>query len=154
MSAFFAGHRLARPAAAIHQSLRGDPDRAADALIVLLNEATEVGHAIHRVARPEAPPPTPLLAVDQAEELFSSADAEESRRFLDILARVLDGGRPVRRLDAPRLTTPPLFLWTIRADSLDALLQAAGRAGSRPPQPFLLPPPGTPAAPRPPTCAA
>ena len=109
-------------------------------MIGLLNEATAIGHAIQTVARPDAALPTPLIAVDQAEELFAAADAEESRRFVDLITRVLDPERSVQRQDAPKLNAPPILLWTIRADSLDALLHAADVAGLKPPQPFLLPP--------------
>jgi hypothetical protein len=59
MAAFFASHNQTRPATAIHQSLRGDVETAADAFIDLINAATEIGHTIARVARPDAPPPPP-----------------------------------------------------------------------------------------------
>lgn len=138
LAAFFAAHRLSRPAGGIHQSLRGDLDAAADALIELVNEATAIGQAM--IARPDAAPPTPLVAVDQAEELFATADQDESRRFLDVLARVLDPNRLTNRPGAARFTAPPLLIWTIRADSLDALLHAADAVGLKAPEPFLLPP--------------
>src|SRR5262249_41182061 len=80
------------------------------------------------------------IAVDQAEELFAAADAEESRRFVDLIARILDPERSAQRPDAPKLDAPPILLWTIPADSLDALLAAADAARLTPPQPFLLPP--------------
>ena len=136
---FFAKHREPRTPAGIHQVLRGDADVSADALVALINEATAIGHTIHSVARPDAPLPTPVIAVDQAEELFAAADHAESDRFRDILARVLDPERSKKRPGAV-LDTPPLFVWTLRADSLDALMHAANSAGIKPPQPFLLPP--------------
>jgi hypothetical protein len=140
LSVFFAAHRQTHTAASIHQALRGDIEAAADTVIGLLNEATAIGHAIQTVARPDASLPTPLIAVDQAEELFAAADAEESHRFIDLIARILDPERSAQRPDVPKLEAPPILLWTIRADSLDAMLHAADVAGLKPPQPFLLPP--------------
>jgi hypothetical protein len=107
---------------------------------LLINEAAEIGHAIQRIARPDAPIPTPIIAVDQAEELFAAADHEESQRFLALIARVLASERQARGSAAALLTAPPLFIWTIRADGLDALLHATEKAGVKAPQPFLLPP--------------
>ena len=113
---------------------------AAAGFLALINAATAIGHDIQRLGRPDAPVPTPLFAVDQAEELFGPADYEESQRFLQLIARVL---APERQAEVPsitRLSTPPLFIWTIRADSLDALLHATDKSGLKAPQPFLLPP--------------
>ncbi|MGE0023758.1 MAG: hypothetical protein AB7S70_09035, partial [Hyphomicrobium sp.] len=139
LAAFFATHRVVKPAAEIHQALSGDIDKAAEAFACLINEAAELGLAIQRLTRPEASIPTPLFAVDQAEELFAAADHEESQRFLYLVASIL---APERRAQsaATRLVTPPLFLWTIRADSVDTLLHATDDAGLKAPQPFLLPP--------------
>ena len=136
LATFFSAQRQTRTAADIHQALGGSLDAAADALVALINEVTEIGHAIQLVARPDAPMPTPVFAVDQAEELFGAADDQESQRFLEVIARVLAGDRPA----AARLTAPPLFIWTTRADSLDALLHATDKAGLKAPKPFLLPP--------------
>jgi len=139
LAAFFATHRVVKPAAEIHKALSGDLDQAAEAFARLINEAAELGLAIQRLTRPDAPIPTPLFAVDQAEELFAAADHEESQRFLYLVASIL---APERRSQsaATRLVTPPLFLWTIRADSVDTLLHATDDAGLKAPQPFLLPP--------------
>ena len=140
LAAFFAKHRQPRPASAIHQALQGDTEAAADALVGLINEATAIGQAMQMVARPGAPAPTPLIAVDQAEELFAASDQEESRRFLDIVARVLDPERITERPSAARLAAAPVLIWTIRADSLDTLLHATDAARLKPPLAFLLPP--------------
>lgn len=140
LAAFFGAQKQMRTAAEFHQRLRGTPDAAAEAVVALINEATEIGHAIQRVSRPDAPLPTPVLAVDQAEELFGAADGEESRRFLEIVSRVLAPERHQGAQTSSRLIAPPLFLWTIRADSVDTLLQVTDKAGIKPPHPFLLPP--------------
>src|SRR5262249_42895476 len=120
LAAFFAGHRPARTAADIHQAMRGSVEVAADALTTLMNEASAIGAEVRRVARPDATIPTPVFAVDQAEELFGATDHEESQRFLELIARVLAPERHTGAL-SPILATSPLFIWTIRADSLDAL---------------------------------
>ena len=38
-----------------------------------------------------ARPPAPLIAIDQGEELFAAEDAQESDRFLNVLAALLKG---------------------------------------------------------------
>jgi hypothetical protein len=121
-ASFFAAHRQARTATHIHQALSGSLDAAADTLITLINEASLIGHDIQRVARPDAPASTPVCAVDQAEELFGGPDDEESQRFLELIARALAPDHQSSKTLGARLTTPPLFIWTIRADSLDVLL--------------------------------
>ncbi|MEO1610454.1 MAG: SUMF1/EgtB/PvdO family nonheme iron enzyme, partial [Pseudomonadota bacterium] len=136
-SAFFARHGEKMPAAAIHASLNGDGAAAHRATVDLLNEAARIGQDMQRLVNPDAPPPTPVLAVDQAEELFAVDDEAESMAFLRLLARLL---APPADKDAPRLVAPPLLIWTIRADSLDALLHATSRAGLAAPELFPLPP--------------
>lgn len=140
LATYFSVHDKGRAlnAAKIHAGLAGAADDAAAFLSGLIRDATEIGHAIQRTGRPDAPAPTPLLAVDQAEELFAADDKEESSRFLAILARIL-AGQP--QAAGQQASGPaPLVLLTIRADSLDALLHATDVAGLKPPQPFLLPP--------------
>jgi WD40 repeat protein len=122
--------------AAIHQALRQGDDAALAFFANLINKAAAIGHASLRIANPEAAPPTPLIAVDQAEELFAAADLEESLRFLKLLAGLLDPDRAA----SLNLVAPPLILWTLRADSLDALLHATDAAGLKPPALFALPP--------------
>lgn len=117
--------------AIIHRELLKSEDAARAYLARLIDQATEAAQATLRLGSPDAPRPTPIIAVDQAEELFAAQDHEESSRFLKIAAGLIDpahGG------------SPPLFLWTLRADSLDALLQATETAGLKPPALFPLPP--------------
>lgn len=135
-AAFFAQHGLARRAVDIHGALRAQPAEALRSLSALIDEASALGTAKQRLANPDAPPPTPIIAIDQAEELFAAEDAEESNRFLAIIAGLLAPSE----YDKPRLATPPILLWTIRADSMDALLHAASSHGLRAPELFPLPP--------------
>jgi formylglycine-generating enzyme required for sulfatase activity len=74
---------------------------------------------------------SPLLAIDQGEELFAAEDARESDRFLDMMARLLDA--PPEGLD-------PYVLITIRADSINALLQRLTKLGLVTPETRMLPP--------------
>jgi hypothetical protein len=131
-AAFFARHGRSRPAVEIHRVLGADG--AQTAFSVLVAEATEIGHETHRLANPDKPPPTPVLAVDQAEELFAGDHAEESQLFLSLVASSMGGN------SATGSTTSPLFLWTIRADSMDALLKATAVHGIAAPDLFPLPP--------------
>ena len=55
-------------------------------------------------------PPTLILAIDQAEELFHAEGAEEARTFLDLL-------RELAAKDNPAL----IVLFTIRSDSYERL---------------------------------
>ncbi len=122
--------------ATIHKELRKPNDAALAYFAELINQATEIGRGALRIANPDAPPPTPLIAVDQAEELFAAEDLEESKCFLNLLAGLLDPNRA----HGPELIAAPLFLWTLRADSMDALLHATEAAGLKPPTLFALPP--------------
>ncbi len=132
------GARRVLTAAQIYQELR-KPDESARAFLTgLINAATETGHAAQRLANPDAPPPTPLIAVDQAEELFAAGDLEESARFLRLFADLTEPHRTGP--DAPQLTIAPQLIWTLRADSMDALLQATEAARLKPPALFPLPP--------------
>jgi formylglycine-generating enzyme required for sulfatase activity len=72
-----------------------------------------------------------LIAIDQGEELFAAEDAVESERFLDMLGRLLES--PPDGLD-------PYVLVTIRADSVDALLQKVPALGIDTPHTIMLPP--------------
>jgi Novel STAND NTPase 1 len=54
---------------AIQQSLTKPENEAAADLTRLLNEAVSLAHAVRKITIPEALPPAPILAVDQAEEL-------------------------------------------------------------------------------------
>ena len=125
-------------AAKIYQGLRKPEEEARTFLISLINAATEIGHAVQRLANPDAPPPTPLIAIDQAEELFTTDDSEESARFLKLVAGIIDPNDNIA--DSPKLISVPKLIWTLRADSLDALLHASEAAGLKPPALFPLPP--------------
>jgi formylglycine-generating enzyme required for sulfatase activity len=74
---------------------------------------------------------SPLIAIDQGEELFAVEDAAQSNRFLDMVGHLL--GSPPDGLD-------PYVLVTIRADSVNALLQRVPALGLVTPQPMMLPP--------------
>jgi formylglycine-generating enzyme required for sulfatase activity len=74
---------------------------------------------------------SPLIAIDQGEELFAAEDAAQSDRFLDMMGHVL--GSPPDGLD-------PYVLVTIRADSVNALLQRVPTLGLVTPHTIMLPP--------------
>jgi formylglycine-generating enzyme required for sulfatase activity len=74
---------------------------------------------------------SPLIAIDQGEELFAAEDAAQSNRFLDMMGHLL--GSPPAGLD-------PYVLVTIRADSVDALLQRMPTLGLVTPHTIMLPP--------------
>ena len=120
----------------MHVPLRGTGPEAQAALAALIAEATEIGRETQRLANPDAPPPMPVIAVDQAEELFAADDAEESRRFLTMLGGLMGTGAA----SGARLSPPPLFVWTIRADSMDTLLHATTAHDLGAPELFPLPP--------------
>src|SRR5262249_12624403 len=74
---------------------------------------------------------SPLIAIDQGEELFAVEDAGESNRFLDMMGHLL--GSPPAGLD-------PYVLVTIRAASVNALLQRVPALGLVTPHLIMLPP--------------
>lgn len=116
----------------IHARLAsGDAAKAAGELGQLLAEATGIATTIRRAGAPEARPPAPILAVDQGEELFAAENLTESERFLILLAEVLK---------APPADVDPYVLITIRADSVEALLQRWPALGLEAPQSRYLPP--------------
>jgi hypothetical protein len=75
---------------------------------------------------------SPLIAVDQGEELFAAEDVDQSNRFLDMMGHLL--GSPPAGLD-------PYVLVTIRADSVEALLQRVPTLGLVTSHTIMLPPP-------------
>jgi hypothetical protein len=84
------------------------------------------------LAEGQAPPRlSPLIAIDQGEELFAAEDATQSNRFLDMMGHLL--GSPPAGLD-------PYMLITIRADIVDALLQRVPTLGLVTPHTIMLPP--------------
>jgi hypothetical protein len=74
---------------------------------------------------------SPLIAIDQGEELFAAENAAQSNRLLDMIGHLL--GSPPAGLD-------PYVLVTIRADSVDALLQRVPTLGLVKPHTIPLPP--------------
>ena len=73
-------------------------------------------------------PPTLILAIDQAEELFHAEGAEEGQAFLDLLRELVTS-------DAPAL----IAIFTIRSDSYERLQTAESLQGLRQNM-FSLPP--------------
>ena len=120
------GRKLAP--ADIHARLfRADPE----ALVQFVADAAALATGIRRSADPEARPPAPIIAIDQGEELFAAENASESTRFLDLLAPLLR---------APSRDVDPYVLLTIRADSVEALLQRWPALGLEAPEVLYLPP--------------
>ncbi len=101
------------------------------ALSGLIGEATALATAARRAGAPDARPPAPLIAIDQGEEMFAAENAAESERFLELLAAVLK---------EPPAETDPYVLVTIRADSVEALLQRWPALGLDTPESHYLPP--------------
>jgi formylglycine-generating enzyme required for sulfatase activity len=128
LSPWFQRHGKTRLAGDIHTTLAGERDGAFAALI---EDATQIATAVRRAGAPDARPPAPLLAIDQGEELFAPENETESRRFLDHLAVLLR--EPPEGVD-------PYALITIRADSVEALLQRWPELGLDSPKSLYLPP--------------
>jgi TIR domain len=140
LAAWFAMRRRSgMPARAIQNSLLKPENEAASELARFLNEGVTLAHEVRKITTPDAHAPAPVLAVDQAEELFADADKDESRHFLSILSALL---RPPDQGGASqaRLMAPLIVLLTIRADSIDALLHANTDIGLPAPQLLPLPP--------------
>jgi hypothetical protein len=72
-----------------------------------------------------------IIAIDHGEELFAGEDAAESERFIAMLGHVL--AHPLEGLD-------PFAVITIRADSVDPLLQRVPQLGIDAPHMRGLPP--------------
>jgi WD40 repeat protein len=81
----------------------------------LMTEAAAQANEERRIVNPSAPPPALIIAIDQAEELLAPEDAEESQRFLALLARLMH---------EPPQGVEPFALLTVRADSAVRVLQA------------------------------
>ncbi|MDH5739252.1 MAG: SUMF1/EgtB/PvdO family nonheme iron enzyme [Nitrospira sp.] len=115
-------------------SLRATLEKS-DGLIELLAEVQ--GLAQKRLG-PEAIPPTIVIGLDQAEELFGNEGSDEAGEFLDLLSRLL--GQTIR--DQPSVLTPMprvMVLAAIRSDSYERMQTAPALAGIRQ-TPFNLPP--------------
>lgn len=86
----------------------------------------------------EAWPPTLLLAIDQAEELFNKDGGDEAQLLLDVLGLLVR--RPANDGSGAEIRFPRvLVMAAIRSDSYDHLQRAPALAGIRQ-TPFSLPP--------------
>ncbi len=132
LAPWFARFGKTKTAGSINTAV-GAATEAASAMAfgALLAEAAAVCTATQRATSPDARPPAPLIAIDQGEELFAAEDAQESDRFLNVLAALLK---------APPEGVDPYVLITIRADSVEALLQRVAALGLDAPEPLYLPP--------------
>jgi formylglycine-generating enzyme required for sulfatase activity len=124
------GHRgRLKLAGDIHSAIGG---LQADAVLAaLLAEATELDATARRAGTPDARAPAPLIAIDQGEEMFAAENAAESGRFLELLAAVLK---------LPPVDVDPYVLVTIRADSVEMLLQRWPALGLETPEAHYLAP--------------
>lgn len=105
----------------------------AGALAGLLHDICAREHAARRVADPDAAMPAPILAIDQAEELFGPTPAPEADTLVKLLAGLRD---PSLVADMPA----PLILLTVRADSVDDMMRGLRDAGLDRAEAFPLPP--------------
>ena len=111
--------------------LQEDEDKAAASFAALVTDAavhaSRTGQATNRLSET----PSPVIAIDQAEELFQSGDDSESRRFLSIIASLLNA--PPQGLD-------PYLLLTIRSDSVQSLLTCSAELHIETPKAIYLAP--------------
>jgi formylglycine-generating enzyme required for sulfatase activity len=129
---WFGRHWIRQAAGQFNTELTaGDETAGAARLAGFMGEAarlvTEARSLASKDARRRARPSV-LIAIDQGEELFAAEDAGESERFIAMLGHLL--AHPPEGLD-------PYALITIRADSVDPLLQRVPNLGIAPPH--LLP---------------
>ena len=101
------------------------------ALAQLVADAAALATGIRHAGQPDARPPAPIIAIDQGEELFAAENVAESTRFLELLAPLLR---------SPPQDVDPYVLITIRADSVEALLQRWPALGLEAPEVIYLPP--------------
>jgi len=87
----------------------------------LLSEIQGAACARLHATSEDAAPPTLLLSIDQAEELFNPDATDESRRFLALVGATLCDGNAAR----PRL----IVAFTIRSDRYEPLQTAAELTG-------------------------
>jgi formylglycine-generating enzyme required for sulfatase activity len=135
LSQWFGERRRHVAPGTIHAELTaGDAAAGAQRLAAHMSAAVALvaGERALNLAEGQAPSRlSPLIAIDQGEELFAAEDAAQSNRFLDMMGHLL--GSPPAGLD-------PYVLITIRADSVNALLQRVATLGLVTPQPMMLPP--------------
>jgi WD40 repeat protein len=123
--------KIKTPGSILASLARAETTEAVDVLRVLIFEATELAAAPRRAASPDARAPATLIAIDQGEELFSAENEAESRQFLELLASVLRA--PLENVDI-------YLLVTIRADSVQSLLNCVAELGLETPKALYLPP--------------
>jgi uncharacterized protein len=132
MAPFFERHQQPRGAGSIYAPLMAEDEaRAAGAFAALMAEAVALATQARRAGNPEAAPPAPLIAIDQAEEMLAAEHAAESARFLAMLTAFLA---------APPAGVDPYVLMTIRADSVQGLLDRVAELGLETPKALYLPP--------------
>jgi formylglycine-generating enzyme required for sulfatase activity len=131
LAPWFSRYGRPKTPGAINAAIGGASDMPTEAFRALIAEATAVCTASQRATAPDARPPAPLIAIDQGEELFAGEDAQESAHFLQLLAGLLKGASDGIDL---------YVLITIRADSVERLLQSIAELGLEAPEPlYLLP---------------
>lgn len=126
--------RFGQPRApgAIHAPLLSSSEEvAAKAFTTLISDAVNLASEARRATVPDARSPAALFAIDQAEELFAAEDDAESRRFMMLLAGLLKF--PPDGID-------PYLVATIRADSLQSLMNRVAELGLDPPKLIPLQP--------------
>ena len=111
--------------------LQDDEDKAGSAFASLIADAVTLAATLRQATKPDAKAPAALIAIDQAEELFQAEDDAESRRFLAILAKLLN---------APPQGIDPYVILAIRADSAQSLLTRAAELHLETPKAIYLAP--------------
>jgi WD40 repeat protein len=112
--------RLSRPGAPVNPGdiytrlLADDAAKTVAEFAKLMTAAAAQANEERRIVNPSAPPPALIIAIDQAEELLAPEDADESRRFLALLAGLMR---------EPPQGVEPFALLTVRADSATRVLQ-------------------------------
>jgi hypothetical protein len=132
---WFGRHRIRRSAGSINAELMaGDASAGAARLAAIMSEAAGIIAKVRSLAAEDARPParlSVLIAIDQGEELFATEDRAESERFIAMVGHLL--AHPPEGLD-------PFAVITIRADSVDPLLQRVPQLGIDAPHVRALPP--------------
>ena len=128
LAPFFQRHGLAKVPGNISAELAKG---GLQAFTTLIAGAASVASEARRAGAPGARAPAPLLAIDQGEEMFAAENNLESQRLLEIVAEFLREPPP---------DVDPYVLITIRADSVETLLQRWPALGLDAPETQVLPP--------------
>jgi formylglycine-generating enzyme required for sulfatase activity/class 3 adenylate cyclase len=132
LAPWFSRYGRPKTPGAINAAVGGAGDAGpTEAFGALIAEATAVCTVSQSATAPNARPPAPLIAIDQGEELFAAEDAQESTRFLQLLADLLK---------VASYGVDVYVLITIRADSVERLLQRIAELGLEAPEPLYLMP--------------